>query len=102
MYGKVTLDGAPVTSGSISLLPARNTEGPAANGSINQGEYRFDLSNCPVAGDYQVLVMQAEQESPRGKAESINKPGPRRREWQLKMQIPSAKAFEHDIVLPQQ
>jgi hypothetical protein len=100
VYGKVTLDGAPLTSGSISLVPAPSTEGPVANGLISQGTYRFDRSDGPVAGDYQVLVVQAAGESAEGKAESFGKPAPRRREWQLQVKIPAAQDFEHSIVLP--
>ena len=48
-------DGEPL-EGSISFLPDGGTEGPAANGSVLNGEYRFDRTNGPVPGKYRVIV----------------------------------------------
>jgi hypothetical protein len=48
-------DGEPL-EGSISFLPDAGTEGPAANASVLNGEYRFDRANGPVAGKYRVIV----------------------------------------------
>ncbi|HVW02530.1 MAG TPA: carboxypeptidase-like regulatory domain-containing protein [Planctomycetaceae bacterium] len=56
LTGTVTdRDGEPL-EGSISFLPDGGTEGPAANASVLNGEYRFDRTNGPVAGMYRVIV----------------------------------------------
>ena len=56
IQGRVTVDQQPVESGSISFLPSGETVGPAATTMIVNGEYRFNRSNGPFAGDYRVMV----------------------------------------------
>ena len=56
VYGTVMMDGKNVEHGSISFLPAEGHTGPAANGAISNGEYRFTADNGPTAGPHRVLV----------------------------------------------
>ncbi|WP_442505753.1 hypothetical protein SH528x_004559 [Novipirellula sp. SH528] len=54
--GQIAVDGNPAPNGSISFLPARGTSGPAATSLIADGQYRFDKSNGPYTGAYQVVI----------------------------------------------
>ena len=100
MFGKVSLNGAPVTAGSISLLPADGNDGPTANTTIQDGIYRFSSNNGPIAGAYQILVMHSGNDAPQSKAESFKTPASsQRREWKLSIEVPAGATFEHDIEL---
>lgn len=100
MRGKVSLNGVPLNGGSVSLLPDAGNDAPAANVTIERGEYRFDRASGPAAGAYRVLVMHSAGDAAKGKMESFNAgPPPRKREWQSKVQVPAASSFEHDIEL---
>lgn len=99
LFGKVTLDGAPMGSGSISLLPRPNNDAPAAHATIQRGEYRFDRVNGPAAGEYEILIMHGASGGASSKAESFQSRGPQRQEWELAVNIPAAGEFEHDISL---
>jgi len=63
LRGRVEIDGVAVEQGSISLLPAEGNPGPAANGVIVDGAYRFTTETGPRAGPHRVLI---DVESPPG------------------------------------
>lgn len=54
--GTVTLDGQPVTTGAIAVIPAQGTDGPTSGGSIEDGEYSIPASKGPTAGRYRVEI----------------------------------------------
>ncbi|SIO66320.1 hypothetical protein SAMN05444166_8041 [Singulisphaera sp. GP187] len=54
--GTVTLDGTPLSEGTIQLDPAPDTKGPTATGEIHQGKYAIEKSQGPVAGKYLVRI----------------------------------------------
>ena len=54
--GKVTLDGQPVETGSISFLPTDGTQGPMAAGQISKGQYSIAAKVGPVVGKYSVQI----------------------------------------------
>lgn len=56
LHGRVEVDGVAVARGSISLLPAAGNSGPAANGVIADGEYRFTTESGPYGGPHRVLI----------------------------------------------
>ena len=56
IHGLVVIDGELVQQGSISFLPTKGTSGPAANTSINSGQYRFSTRTGPVVGTHEVLI----------------------------------------------
>jgi hypothetical protein len=101
-----------VQSGSISLLPEAGNEAPSANAMIQQGDYSFNKENGPLAGAYRVLIMSAAggNSAPveATDAKAVGKiPGPKsapppptKREWNLKVEVPEASDFEHNIELP--
>lgn len=55
LHGKVTLDGAPVTNGSIVFLPA-TSDGPKAAAAIEDGNYSVPASAGLKPGTYRVEV----------------------------------------------
>jgi hypothetical protein len=100
MYGQVTLNGAPLNDGSISLLPAADNKAPTANAMIKQGVYLFDRANGPVAGAYRVLVMQTTGDATVDKMAGFRSgPPPPKREWESKVEVPVGSEFEHNIEL---
>lgn len=54
--GKVTLDGAPVETGSIAFIPTGATKGPVAGAVIEQGTYRTSPGGGPVIGAHRVEI----------------------------------------------
>ncbi|AGA25519.1 hypothetical protein [Singulisphaera acidiphila] len=54
--GTVTLDGNPLSEGTIQLDPAADTKGPTAAGEIHQGKFAIDKTQGPVAGKYLVRI----------------------------------------------
>jgi len=56
LYGRVEVDGAAVSHGSISFLPAPGNSGPAANTAIVDGEYRFTKESGPHCGPHRVVI----------------------------------------------
>jgi hypothetical protein len=56
LHGRVQVDGVGVAHGSISFLPTAGNSGPAANGSIVNGEYNFTKESGPRGGPHRVLI----------------------------------------------
>jgi hypothetical protein len=54
--GTVTLDGAPLSVGTIQFDPAGDTKGPQSSGEINAGKFTIDKVQGPVAGKYKVSI----------------------------------------------
>lgn len=60
VYGKVTLDGAPLPKGVISLDPAEGSAGAVpAGGVIADGAYSIDAAGGPTPGKYKVSIRSA-------------------------------------------
>ena len=55
--GNVLLDGAPMSSGSITFTPIAPTSGPLAGGPIVDGKYLLDERNGPVIGKLRVEIL---------------------------------------------
>lgn len=56
LSGTVTLDGEPVPTGAIAIVPAPGTDAPTSGGSIQAGEYFIPASEGPTAGRYRVEI----------------------------------------------
>jgi hypothetical protein len=54
--GSVSVDGAPLADGSLSLIPAAGTTGPSAGATIENGAYFIDADKGPVPGTYRVEI----------------------------------------------
>jgi hypothetical protein len=56
IYGRVTLDGQPVDSGSVRLVCIEEKGGPSSGGDIVNGEYNIDEAKGPTLGRHRVEV----------------------------------------------
>ena len=56
--GQVRVNGSPLSAGTIRLLPAEGTTGPAAVGVISAGHYEITRDVGPVLGRYRVEIEQ--------------------------------------------
>lgn len=85
--GHVSLDGQVVPEATISFLP---DDGPAANGEVKGGVYRFTSFDGPVPGPQRVLIQAAVEDkfrdSPRGR-------------WEFEFVVPEQGPFEKDFKL---
>lgn len=55
--GTVTLDGAPIESGSIAFIPEGSTTGPTAGATIEDGQYKTLKGWGPVLGTHRVEIV---------------------------------------------
>ncbi|MFO0956075.1 MAG: hypothetical protein U0800_01265 [Isosphaeraceae bacterium] len=74
--GKVTLDGRPVDSGSITFLPtASDAPGTGAEAPIRAGAFDVPAAQGPIPGTYLVLVSSpvpdASRAAPKRKARGV-------------------------------
>ncbi len=67
LQGSITIDGAALEQGAISLRPSAGHSGPAAVTTVEAGSYRFTSENGPLPGPYAVKI-NIDPESERGKA----------------------------------
>lgn len=56
VFGNVTLNGAPVESGTIAFYPAEGTLGPSSGGVIEAGRYRVKSAKGVVVGKSRVEI----------------------------------------------
>ncbi|HEY4262539.1 MAG TPA: hypothetical protein VGM98_20420 [Schlesneria sp.] len=56
LSGEVTLDGAPVSEGTIAFLPTADTKGASTGGAIKDGKYSISAANGPTYGKYKVQI----------------------------------------------
>lgn len=89
--GKVTAASGEAFNGSISFTPA--PEGLGATAAVSEGAYRFDRSNGPTAGSYEVTIR-------RTASKPLGTPvGKTRTEWTRKADVPANGPFEIDFQL---
>ena len=55
--GTVTLDGNPLSTGSISFIPRAGTDSPTAGGSISNGAYSISAGQGLRPGSYDVRIL---------------------------------------------
>ncbi len=67
IYGSVTIDGAKLEHGAISLRPAAGTSAPAAVAPVENGKYRFTRKTGPLPGTYSIKI-NVDPESEQGNA----------------------------------
>ena len=56
LEGTVTLDGAPLAEGSITLRPLPGTRGPTAGGKINEGKFLISAEGGTFVGTFRVEI----------------------------------------------
>ncbi|WP_145061863.1 hypothetical protein [Adhaeretor mobilis] len=67
--GTVTVDGEPLASGQIVLVPLQGTRGPTAGAEIVDGEFSIASSGGPLAGKFRVEVTAAQTTTGRKQAD---------------------------------
>ena len=56
LHGTVTLDGQPVKTGTISLLPAAGTSGNSSGSEIKDGKFSIPAKVGLQPGEYRVTI----------------------------------------------
>jgi hypothetical protein len=59
--GRVTLDGQPLKTGTITFFPAGATRGPAAGAEIVDGEYAIPAAEGPVVGMNRIEIRSVQK-----------------------------------------
>lgn len=54
--GKATLDGVAIAAGNIVFYPASGTKGPAAGGTIEDGQYSIAVAQGPIVGHNRIEI----------------------------------------------
>jgi hypothetical protein len=72
--GVVSLNGTPVSEGSINFFPAEGNKGPEAGGAIRDGKYHIPRAQGPVIGKNRV-ELRAFQKSGRRIQDPTAPPG---------------------------
>ena len=92
VQGSISRANGEKLNGSITFLPSEGRAGPAATGSLIEGEYRFDRENGPTAGPHRVIVSKIIPKRLVLEARSIRsrrRPGPgRKTTWTLLTDVP--------------
>lgn len=91
--GRVAGDGAQTLDGSISFIPAKGNSGLGATCALKGGVYRFDTSNGPTAGSYEVNIRRAPSKPTDGRVDRL------RQEWNFKAEIPAGGPYTQDFTL---
>lgn len=71
--GTVTLDGEPVSEGTIAFLPAADTKGASTGTEIKEGKYSISSANGPTYGKYKVQIHWSKKT---GKQIEVGSPAP--------------------------
>lgn len=61
MSGSVTLDGVPLSEGTITFFPSGTTKGPASGGAIVDGRYDIAAAEGPVVGTNRVEIRSVQK-----------------------------------------
>lgn|GEM_PF-4232446 len=111
VVGSVTSSSGEPISGTISFLPEAGTKGPAATASVVEGDFKFDKSNGPVAGNYRVLVvgqlrdlkykgtLASISSAPNAEATTGDSQSPPAAEWSFDAEV-SPDDFDFDFEVP--
>ncbi len=83
-------------NGTISLLPDSGTKGPAANGLVRDGLYRFTTEDGPVPGTHRVLI---DVEPERGKLDQAAEQAAAQWMFKFNITVPAEGPYEYDFEL---
>ena len=71
--GTVKLDGQPLESGRLTLVPIEGTQSPSAGAEIIDGEFEIDANKGPRVGAFRVEIRS---QRPTGKKIAAGSPAP--------------------------
>ena len=54
--GTITLDGTPLKSGVVRLIPLEPDAGPGTTAPVTEGDFLFTEENGPVAAEHRVEI----------------------------------------------
>lgn len=83
-------------NGTIAVLPVAGTKGPAANGLVQDGQYKFTDETGPVAGEHRVVI---DVEPPRGKMDDATPDALLQWKFEFRVTVPAEPPHERDFVL---
>jgi hypothetical protein len=92
--GRINGSGAESLDGAISFTPAQGNDGLGATCALKSGVYRFDRSNGPSAGHYEVSIRRTPSK-PTGRPDA----GQTRQEWIFQAEVPAAGPYTIDFEL---
>jgi hypothetical protein len=96
--GKVQVDGAPLTQGSIFFEPSSGHSGPAALTSVYDGAFSFSTENGPTPGKHTVRITATKLTGAGGTSSSEIKGG-NEPEWTEEVDVPQEATFARDFML---
>jgi hypothetical protein len=103
--GKVMREGSPLANGTVSFVPAKGTDGPAANADIVEGTYRFSSKDGPAKGRHEVVITPIGQSkesimnNPKAAAKVAKAERGSSGPWRFTVDIPDQASFKHDFDL---
>lgn len=75
--GRITIDGAPLSSGAIMLDPGTEREGTAVGATIHDGAFSIEREEGPTPGTYKVRIYSSSNvQAPAPPGSSDRKPRP--------------------------
>lgn len=95
--GTATLNGESLDAGSISVIPAEGHDGPAANGSIEDGEFSFDRETGPTAGSHTVKIQFIPEKDEWMRMQDAGETP--QTVWEFAVDIPDEDSFSRDFKL---
>jgi hypothetical protein len=100
--GKVSLDGKPITQGSITFVPSAGTKGPSGGSSIENGKYQVPRDKGLVSGTYRVEIRSQRSTGKKTPAQSPSPPGTMMDEMKeaVPVEFNSASTLEVEIPAP--
>jgi len=75
LQGNIKLDGQPLTTGSLVLVPTGGTQGPSSGAVIKDGTYSISSDKGPVLGTYRVEIKSTQATGKKIEAGSPMPPG---------------------------
>lgn len=70
--GTVTVDGQPLSEGTITFLPNQSTKGTLARGTIKDGKFQLPASEGPVVGSHRVEITSMKKTGKTISVEGVN------------------------------
>lgn len=61
--GTITIDGAPLKSGAVRLIPIEPDTGPGTMAKVTEGAFQFTEENGPIAAQHRVEIEATEHQA---------------------------------------
>ncbi len=94
--GSVMGPNGEAITGSISFTPTKDNSGAGATASLVEGKYRFDRSNGPEPGGYEVIITRT---SNKMEVVQRNAQANTKMRWSFPTEVPANGPYEIDFKL---